>query len=101
MNLQNLEAQVEELVENMLKENAKLVSASLLNLDARCGNVYVGSDFIAVKSYSNRSIRYYGGFEYVDDSDIVHMGEYVIYKDNSERVYDAIEFFNHNHNETV
>lgn len=101
MNLQNLEAQVEELVENMLKENTKKVSADKANLDPRCGNIFIGKDFVATHKYNNRPLRYYGGFEYVDDENIVHMGEYVIYKDNCERVYDAIEFFNHYHSETA
>jgi hypothetical protein len=101
MHLQQVIHTVNEIIENMLQENAKIVSADKLNLDPRCGKLYVGKNFIAVEKYSNGSLRYYGGFEYVDENDIVHINNYVIYQDNSDRVYDAIEFFNHNHSERV
>lgn len=96
-----ISTQVNTIVETFVKENSQYVSADKVNLDSRCGSLYVGKNFIAVPSFSNGRLRYYGGFEYVDNSDITHMGEYVIYNDNSERVYDAIEFFNNYHNETT
>jgi hypothetical protein len=39
----------------------------------------------------NRSLRYYGGFEYVDDEYIRTYGDYVIYSAETERVQDVID----------
>ena len=100
MNIEHLQEQVNQLVETMLEEKAKLVPASQLQLDERCGSLYVADDFIAAKRDNNRRLRYYGGFEYVDEENITYIGDYVIYNNNCDRVYEAIEYFQQTQEET-
>lgn len=50
-------------------------------------------DYIIIKKSDDRSLKYYGGFEYVNDSDRQEYGNYVIYSSAATRVYDALEFY--------
>jgi hypothetical protein len=84
--------EVNDRVRDILKD-CPLVSASKLGLDSRCGTVYIDEDSIVVHKSNNKSIRYYGGFEYVDEEDITEVGDFVIYSDDSSRVRECIEYF--------
>ena len=62
-------------------------TASDLKLDDRAGNrLWVSKDCLIVRKFRNGSLRYYGGFEYVDESSIAIIGDYVIYLASDERV---------------
>jgi hypothetical protein len=74
-----------------------------LDLDMRAfGTAYTDSyDYLVVKKSDDRSLRYYGGFEYVNESDRQEYGDYVIYSSSATRVYDALEAFRELQNEEI
>ena len=76
------------LVRDMDRENA-----SHFGLDYRAGSLYVNKECIVVDKQYDRSLQYYGGFEYVDSEYRVMMGDYVIYLRDDGRVNDAIETY--------
>lgn len=103
--LYDLEEKIEEYQEKIAHEvgiffsNVDEVNASEVGLDRRCGNVFVGSDFIAVRELNKRSIEYYGGFEYINRDHVKQIGEYVIYNlefdgEWEDRVKRCIDIFN-------
>jgi hypothetical protein len=81
---------VNELAEELI-EDAKLLSAEQFGLDDRCGNLYMGEDFIAVPLHRDRTLQYYGGFEYVDHSSRQVIGEFVFYSTDDDRVEGAMD----------
>lgn len=89
----NLQMDVNRLVDELLEEDAKRVSATEVGLDERAGYVYVANDFIAIRNTNRSSLDYYGGFEYVDKDCITGMGWYTFYSSDDERVQDAIDVF--------
>jgi hypothetical protein len=72
-------------------ENADYVEPEKIGLERRCGMVWVGEDFIATKN--NKSLRYYGGFEYCDQTYVTQVGEYVFYSSEDERVNEHLEHY--------
>lgn len=52
-----------------------------------------GYDYIIIKKFDDRSLQYYGGFEYVDKKYRREYGNFVIYESSDSRVYDALEFY--------
>ena len=50
-----------------------------------------GFDYIIIKKSDDKALRYYGGFEYVNESDRQEYGNYVIYSSAATRVYGALE----------
>jgi len=77
-----------------LVETLPYVGAEDIGLDPRAGKVYVGdSEIIVCKNGYQRSLEYYGGFEYVDEKYQYQLGDYVVYSDWDERVHEAIYFF--------
>ncbi len=55
--------------------------------------LWIGSDFIAVRKHDDRSLQYYGGFEYVDKEHRTECGEYVFYSTEDDRVQGHHECF--------
>jgi len=89
-----LEQKVEELVNKYIEESeAVCVNADQAGLDFRCGMVYVSvaDDYVAVSG--NRSINYYGGFEYIDSDFITTIGHMTFYSGETERVQDCIRYY--------
>ena len=86
--IDEIQYQVERHVQGL-----RLVSATELGLDVRCGRAWVGenNDCIVVTDANARGYNYYGGFEYIDEEDVRKLGDYVFYLDTSERVRDALE----------
>ena len=74
-----------------VNDNMDLVPATDLGLDIRCGRLFVNEDGIAVSKDSDRSLQYYGGFEYVDKDHRREMGDFVFYSRESSRVADHID----------
>ena len=80
---------VNELAEELI-EDAKLLPAEQFGLDDRCGKLYMGEDFIAVPSHRDRTLQYYGGFEYVALDARSVVGEFVFYSTDDDRVEEAM-----------
>lgn len=92
MDFNELVAEVTELSNNYV---AKLnsVPANRLGLDPRCGKVFVSNDCVAVYKQNDRAIRYYGGFEYINDMHRHEIGDYVFYSNQATRVDEALEYY--------
>lgn len=58
-----------------------------------------GFDYLIIKKRDDRTLKYYGGFEYVNDHSRQEYGSYVIYSSDSTRVYDALEAYRELQNE--
>ena len=71
------------------------VNASKVGLDSRCGNLFVGEDFIAAYSYNDNRLQYYGGFEYISKEQRKQFGDLVIYMTDhdGDRVSECLERF--------
>jgi hypothetical protein len=94
----------EDEIHNKVREilnDCVYVSSSELGLDRRCGFVYIDEDSIIVHKNDNKSIRYYGGFEYIDDGDIVEVGDFVVYTNNNSRVENCLEHYFESQEELV
>ena len=86
---------VETKTRRFVNDNMDLVPASDLGLDPRCGRLFVNDEGIAVSKDSDRSLQYYGGFEYVDKDYRHELGEFVFYSVDDNRVREHVEtFFN-------
>jgi hypothetical protein len=92
MNLFKLIDEVTELTDSYVG-NMELVPANRLGLDPRCGKLFVSPDCIAVYKANDRSLQYYGGFEYVDSNYRHEMGDYVFYSREATRVDEALETY--------
>ncbi len=62
--------------------------ANSLGLDGRCGMLVVGETWIATDNA--RTLDYYGGFEYIDDSYKTRLGSWTFYARDDGRVDSAI-----------
>ena len=83
-----------EVVERNVRDNFEMVSADRLGLDIRAGyKLFVNEDAIAVAKHNDRTLQYYGGFEYVDSEYRVEMGDFVFYMCDDERVREHIETY--------
>lgn len=68
------------------------VAADELGLDRRSAyRVWVDEDAIIVSKDQDRTLQYYGGFEYVDKDARIECGDYVIYSNDDSRVADCLE----------
>jgi hypothetical protein len=74
-----------------------------LGLDMRSfGKAYTdGWDYLIVSKSDDKSIQYYGGFEYVDKNYRREYGDYVIYEGSDSRVYDTLENYREILNEEI
>ena len=95
MDFSDLEDKITDLVDLFIRDLPR-VNASKVGLDQRCGEVFVGENFIAVKSYNDNSLQYYGGFEYIDKEQRKQFGDLVFYmvESDDDRVAECLEFFN-------
>jgi hypothetical protein len=90
--VQDLEDQIRNTVQDL-----PLVPADLLGLDRRAGyRLWIDEDAIIVNKNDDRTLQYYGGFEYVDASSRIECGDYVIYTNDDSRVQDCLDFFYEN-----
>ena len=73
-------------------QNMTLVSADKLGLDIRAGyRLFIDNECIIVDKRNDRSLQYYGGFEYVDKDFRNEIGDYVIYTNGDDRVLNCLE----------
>jgi len=89
-----------EVFEDLNEKLAALVSTlpevlpEDLGLDRRAGyRIYVAEDGLVVSKSDDRSLQYYGGFEYVDKEYRVECGDWVFYSSEDDRVSACLERF--------
>lgn len=68
-------------------------------MDSRCGTLFIDDDCVVVRKRNDKSIRYYGGFEYIDDEFRIEFGDYVIYTSDHDRVQRCIENYHESKSE--
>ena len=94
MNFDDLQEIVNGEVKNYL-DTMELTTANRLGLDPRAGHeIFVGSNEVAVFIKDERALKYYGGFEYINDDDRTQLGDYVFYSKRATRVAECLEFYN-------
>lgn len=82
---------VQETVQAYLLRNCDQVKAQDLGLDSRAGyRLFVNSECIVVSDADDRSLQYYGGFEYVDKEYRTALGDWVFYSADDDRVQEHI-----------
>ena len=92
MDLFELIDEVTELTDTFVGKMGK-VPAVKLGLDNRCGSLFIDPDCIAVYKANDRSLQYYGGFEYVDSQYRHEMGDYVFYSSEAGRVSEHLDSY--------
>ena len=92
MDLFELIDNISELTDNFIG-NAVKVNPEQLGLDNRCGSLFVTPDCIGTYKDRDRALRYYGGFEYINDGNRHEMGDYVFYSREATRVDEALEYY--------
>jgi hypothetical protein len=89
----NLVQDLDEQVRNQLA-GLTYVRADELGLDRRAAyTVWVDEDALIVRKDEDRTLQYYGGFEYVDTDARIEFGDWVIYTNDDSRVADCLEYF--------
>jgi hypothetical protein len=92
MDLFELIDDVSELT-NTFVGNMSKVNPEQLGLDNRCGSLFITPDCIGTYKERDRSLQYYGGFEYVDIEYRYEFGDYVFYSQADKRVSDCLEHY--------
>jgi len=64
--------------------------AERMNLDKRIGKLIVGETWIAARRDTIKRLRYYGGFEYIDEEYQLALGDMVFYSRDDDRVEAAL-----------
>lgn len=101
MNIHEALAEIEQITQNVIDEMVA-VNAEDLGLDPRSAyrKLYVSRDCIAVRKEEDRTLQYYGGFEYVEKDCRFEMGDYVFYTIEDDRVEGHVsEYFDSNDEE--
>lgn len=87
---------VQDLEDQLRNQVAGLtyVRADELGLDRRAAyTIWVDEDVLIVRKDEDRTLQYYGGFEYVDKDARLEFGNYVIYTSDDSRVQDCLDYF--------
>ena len=92
MELFDLIDSVSELTDTFVGNMVK-VNPEQLGLDNRCGSLFITPDCIGTYKDRDRALRYYGGFEYINDGNRHEMGDYVFYSREATRVDEALEYY--------
>ncbi len=86
--------EVANTVEDFIQKETTIVSPEALGLDKRVGyKLYITSDTIITPKGGDRTLQYYGGFEYVEKSCRQEAGDYVFYFNEDSRVADHLETY--------
>lgn len=89
---EQVQDQVTWMVEEMVADWTR-VNPNMLGLDMRVGSfLYVDDEctFIACRTADDRTLQYYGGFEYVDNDYRMELPGYVLYSSEDDRVADHL-----------
>ena len=82
---------LDERIRAVVRELPK-VEASAVGLDKRSAYaIWIDEDALIVTKDNDRTLQYYGGFEYVDKDARTEYGDYVIYSNSASRVSDCLE----------
>jgi hypothetical protein len=83
---------IDEIAEELIGEMSE-ARAEDLGLDPRScyGTMFVSDEGIAVVKHNDRTLQYYGGFEYVDAEYRYEIGDYVFYSSEAGRVNSCID----------
>jgi hypothetical protein len=73
-------------ITNFVSQEMTKVNAEDIGIDARCGSLFIDHDTIAVRKWSDGTLQYYGGFEYVDKEYRKEVGEWVFYFSEDSRI---------------
>jgi hypothetical protein len=73
-------------ITNFISTDMAKVNAKDIGLDERCGYLFIDHDCIAVRKNSDRTLQYYGGFEYVDKEYRREVGDWVFYFSEDSRI---------------
>ncbi len=93
MDSYELSCRVEELVSEFLEDFTE-VTAEQCGLDRRSawGGLYVSeSEGLVCNKEVQKTLEYYGGFEYVDKECVQYFGDYVLYSIENSRVKRCVE----------
>lgn len=89
----NLADQVEMALDDVMM-SVDSVRPSELGLDDRAGHgLFPTKHGIVVALHNDKGLRYYGGFEYIDDEYRVQLGNYVMYLAEADRVKRCLDRF--------
>ena len=88
MDFQEMLDRATELAEEALHDAEHVSDLSTMGLGQRAsyGGLYVTPTFIACSKDLDRSLQYYGGFEYVEKKYRTELGDYVFYSVEANRV---------------
>lgn len=91
--VKDLEAEIQNTLEEAITDSTP-VKPDELGLDPRVAHIlWVCDEGIFVRESSDRSLQYYGGFEYVDKDCRHDYGTYVFYSADDDRVWGHIDSF--------
>ena len=94
MDIYNIKQVLNEMVEQLIDEEFRVVKSSEVGLDNRSAyQLFINEDYIAVGKGNRRTLDYYGGFEYVDEEHVTVLGDYIFYSSDDERVQGNLDEF--------
>lgn len=77
---------VNDCARSYIEKNMTETNARELGLDPRAAyTMYVDENCVAVSSHCDRTLQYYGGFEYIDSEFRHSFGDYVFYTAEDDR----------------
>jgi len=89
--LNSLQWEINEKVEAIIDEMREVMPEELFLHKRSAYRLYVDEEYIAVRKDSDlRTLRYYGGFEYVNEEYVQEIGEYVFFHSEDERICDHL-----------
>lgn len=82
-------------------QRAEKVRAEELGLDPRLGSLYIDDDrtMVLVPRRDNEAARHYGGFEYVNEKNVIQAGDWVVYLRADDRIEDCFASYYGNESE--
>lgn len=87
--LERAERDVSDLVQELPE-----VQAEDVGLDRRAAyRLWIAEDGIITRMHEDRTLQYYGGFEYVDKDLRWELGKWVYYSAEDERVQDCLDHY--------
>lgn len=89
--LNNLQWEINEKVESIIDEMTEVLPEDVFLDNRSAYRLYIDKEYIAVQKGADlRTLRYYGGFEYVGDEYVQEIGNYVFFHAEDERVADHL-----------
>lgn len=86
-----IDEEIRQIVDSMTQ-----VKANKLGLDNRIGTLWYNEDYIVCSKHILGALKYYGGFEYIEDCFVQTYGEYTFFSAEHSRVQDSIDWI-HDH----